>query len=184
VNATRSSIRAIEASIHDAATRCEALSVEILGAKLQDYRRELESLCLAATRQIEAVLLPYASDAVGRAFYRKTAGDFYRYLAEASTAQTRSQWTQRAEKSYRAALALAGREMRQSHPLYLETAVNFSVCLYDLCGDRSGAIAFAERAFNDAVKTVDGLEPGLREEAIILMQLLRDNLVGWGEVMD
>jgi 14-3-3 protein epsilon len=178
-NSVRESIRVFEECIRDPAGCGEALAIQIIRAKLQDYRRELESLCLAAIRQIETVLLPDAADAVGSAFYRKMAGDFYRYLAEASTARERTQWAERAEQAYRTALALAAREMTRSHPLYLEIAVNFAVCMYDLRGHHKAAIRFAHQTFNDAVKTVDGLAPQPHEEATALMQLLRENLTEW-----
>jgi 14-3-3 protein epsilon len=179
VNSARELIRAIEAHLQDTVGYREALMPPMIEAELQRYRRELESHCLASIHQIETVLLPDASDAVGGAFYHKMAGDFYRYLAEASTARQRAQWAERAEQTYRAALALARREIARSHPLYLEIAVNFAVCLYDLCGDHKAAIRFAEQAFNDAVKTIDALPPQAHDEATSLMQLLRENLTQW-----
>jgi hypothetical protein len=179
LSSLRDSLGVLEAHARDAADGGQGLLTRAVEAKITECRKELEESCLSIVRQIESVLLPEVSDASGSAFYKRMIGDCYRYIGEHAVEGEAVVWAERAEAAYRAGLALALREVPHSHPLYLGLAVNFALCQSELCGNRQGAVKFSETVFKEAVKTIDRLSPDVHDEAVEIMQVLRENIDDW-----
>jgi 14-3-3 protein epsilon len=150
-----------------------------LEATIARFRTELHGVCTALIQQIESALLPEAGSAIHRAFYKRVIGDYYRYIAETADSSEMAGWASKADAAYRAGLAFALKDVQHSHPLYLGIAVNFAVCQSELCGNRQAAVTFSEEVFNEAIKTIDGLDAPLHAEAVQAIQVLRENITKW-----
>jgi 14-3-3 protein epsilon len=145
----------------------------------QRFAAQLEEACRNIIDILDNVLLVSATDNVARAFYQKMKGDYYRYLAGFSPPGGASEHAKSAELAYKTALALSKRELRNSDPLYLNIALTYSICEYELAGNHEKAIHFAEKTFQDAVKTLDGLNKSDYAESTSVMQLIRENISRW-----
>lgn len=172
---------------------------------LQEYRGhledELESTCLEIIHLLEEYLindsLIMEEDASGkkvrrsrgdddeeaRVFYLKMAGDYYRYLSEF---RPRSRgFHEKAKNFYHQALDVAcgyadgWKALPPTHPIRLGLALNFSVCYYEILGERENACNLALQAFDEAIICLDSLDEPSFKDTTLIMGLLRDNLLLW-----
>lgn len=86
-------------------------------------------------------------------------------------------------ESYEAASDIA-KKLTETSPIRLGLALNHSVCLYEIMGQRSDAITVAHAAFNDAIQKLDQLNDQTYKDSTLIMQLLRDNLALWQKAED
>jgi hypothetical protein len=80
---------------------------------------------------------------------------------------------------YSYALKLAHAQLPSNHPQRLSISLNYSVCLYELLGDKKQACDLAKNAFDAAIQKLDELDEVAYKDATLIMQLLRDNLTLW-----
>jgi hypothetical protein len=76
-------------------------------------------------------------------------------------------------------LKLAHAQLSPNHPQRLSISLNYSVCLYEVLGDRKQACDLAKNAFDAAIQKLDELDEASYKDATLIMQLLRDNLTLW-----
>lgn len=145
--------------------------------KIED---ELESLCLGILDLLETHLIKHplcSEDAM--VFYRKMAGDYYRYLAEFNTSENLSAFQERSAQYYRDAMDIAIRIMAPSDPIRLGLALNYSVCLYEIMKRHEEARLLAKRAYDDALLRLNETDQQQYKDARLILNLLRDNLSLW-----
>lgn len=111
-----------------------------------------------------------------KVFYLKMAGDYYRYLTE--SVQDDKYKTKTAE-FYSKALDEAKNSLEETHPIRLGLALNFSVCKFEILGEKTEACEMAKEAFDDAISKLDQLAESDYKDSTLIMQLLRDNLTLW-----
>jgi 14-3-3 protein epsilon len=153
----REALRAFGTYLEEAIADIDPGRCSVLNQFIERYGSELDGSCHTIIQLIDTVLLVHATDNVARAFYHKMKGDYYRYLAEFTSPGTAHEHAKSAELSYQTALALSRRELTNSDPLYLSIALTYSICEYELAGNQEQAIQFAEKTFQEAIRTVDGL---------------------------
>lgn len=122
---------------------------------------------------------PASEDDEGCVFFRKMAGDAYRYLAEVQVGDNRSKLAEQAMEQYEQALELARATMSPTHPVNLGLHLNFSVFLYEIANAPARACRLAQRGFLEAVPTLNALSDDVYNDCFVVMQLLRDNLALW-----
>jgi 14-3-3 protein epsilon len=151
--------------------------------KIKEYRhkveKELEGICGDILALIDEHLIPNATGAESKVFYHKMKGDYHRYLAEFTTADTRSKAAEAAHEAYKAASEVANAELASTHPIRLGLALNFSVFYYEILNSPDGACNLAKQAFDDAITELDSLSEESYKDSTLIMQLLRDNLTLW-----
>jgi len=183
VGSKRSSLRILD----------EDLQVDVKPEIMEKYRkqieRELESTCKEVldvidqlTQQNECRIKSAAdadkSDLVDcQVFYLKMSGDYYRYLAEAF--KSSSEYKEKCNKNYNAAMELAKNVLAPTHPTRLGLALNYSVCHYEILEQPKEACAIAKLAFDEAIEKLDSLNDSSYKDSTLIMQLLRDNLTIW-----
>ncbi|CAO3693204.1 unnamed protein product [Rhizopus stolonifer] len=106
-------------------------------------------------------------------------GDYYRYLAEFLTAETRKDAATEAHEAYKSATDVAQTELAPTHPIRLGLALNFSVFYYEILNSPDRACHLAKQAFDDAIAELDTLSEESYKDSTLIMQLLRDNLTLW-----
>jgi 14-3-3 protein epsilon len=116
------------------------------------------------------------------------AGDYYRYLAEFMSVSCGHH--DNARTFYQKALDLANSgsddpndrdcKVPTTHPIRLGLALNFSVCYYEILNQTDQAIALAQKTFDDALEDMDYLTEQAYKDSVMILQLLRDNLILWG----
>ncbi|XP_008180029.1 14-3-3 protein zeta isoform X2 [Daktulosphaira vitifoliae] len=149
----------------------------------REYRekveKELRDICYDVLNLLDKYLIPKASNAESKVFYLKMKGDYYRYLAEVATGETRNGVVDDSQKAYQEAFDIAKSKMQPTHPIRLGLALNFSVFYYEIINSPARACHLAKQAFDDAIAELDTLNEDSYKDSTLIMQLLRDNLTLW-----
>lgn len=154
---------------------------------VREYKRqvevELDAICREVLALLEEVLIECEADEEAQVFYLKMTGDYYRYLAEFK--DRKDGCHDKARLYYQRALDIARGNvpgkvaLPPTHPIRLGLALNFSVCYYEILGEKAEACDLAKRAFDDAISKLDELDENSYKDSTLIMQLLRDNLTLW-----
>jgi len=149
----------------------------------KEYRekveKELREICHDVLGLLDKYLIPKASNAESKVFYLKMKGDYYRYLAEVATGDSRQAVIEDAQKAYQEAFDISKAKMQPTHPIRLGLALNFSVFYYEILSSPDRACHLAKQAFDDAIAELDTLNEDSYKDSTLIMQLLRDNLTLW-----
>ncbi|XP_046862529.1 14-3-3 protein gamma-like [Xenia sp. Carnegie-2017] len=111
-------------------------------------------------------------------FFLKMKGDYFRYLVEISSAESRTQLSNDSQKAYDQATVSAA-HLPTTNPIRLGLALNFSVFYYEICNSNQKACDLAKQAFDDAISDLDNLKEDSYKDSTLIMQLLRDNITLW-----
>jgi len=151
--------------------------------KIKEYRakveKELTDICHDILSVLNDFLIPSSTSGESKVFYYKMKGDYYRYMAEFSTADTRKTAADNSLESYKSASDIASTELPPTHPIRLGLALNFSVFHYEILNSPDRACHLAKQAFDDAIAELDTLSEDSYKDSTLIMQLLRDNLTLW-----
>lgn len=149
----------------------------------REYRekveKELREICYDVLNLLDKFLIPKATNAESKVFYLKMKGDYYRYLAEVATGETRTGVVDESQKAYQEAFDISKNKMQPTHPIRLGLALNFSVFFYEILNAPDRACHLAKQAFDDAIAELDTLNEDSYKDSTLIMQLLRDNLTLW-----
>ena len=154
---------------------------------LERIASEQKNICEEVLSLLGDILIPNATSFESKIFYLKMKGDYFRYLAEVKFASSmdasREKEVEEAQKAYEEAYSLCKEEMPAVHPIRLGLALNYSVFHYEILNQPEKACELATSAFDLAVQMGDmddssGLDDNHRD-AMLIMQLLRDNLTLW-----
>lgn len=140
---------------------------------------ELRNICSDVLDVLSKHLLPSANMAEAKVFYSKMQADYYRYLAEFTTAEDRTTASENSLVAYKAASDVATAELPPTHPIRLGLALNFSVFYYEILNAPDRACQLAKSAFDEAIAELDALSEESYRDSTLIMQLLRDNLTLW-----
>lgn len=152
-------------------------------AMAREYRekieKELRDICYDVLNLLDKYLIPKASNPESKVFYLKMKGDYFRYLAEVATGDTRANVIDDSQRAYSEAFEIAKTQMQPTHPIRLGLALNFSVFYYEILNSPERACHLAKQAFDDAIAELDSLNEDSYKDSTLIMQLLRDNLTLW-----
>jgi len=182
VGARRASLRVIDS--------IEAKETEKGGDKVTDIKtyktkveEELDNICNDILTLLDDKLIPSAEAASGNpesiVFYQKMKADYYRYLAEFKSGDTKKEIGDKAQTAYNSATENATAGLAPTHPIRLGLALNYSVFLYEVQQHMDEACTLAKTAFDDAIAELDTLDEESYKDSTLIMQLLRDNLTLW-----
>ena len=96
---------------------------------------ELNDICNEIIKILDDKLVPSAKDPSSQVFYLKMKGDYYRYIAEYSSPDNKSNVAQNAEKAYKEASKVAEKDLVATDPIKLGLALNYSVFHYEIKND-------------------------------------------------
>lgn len=149
----------------------------------REYRekveKELNDICEEVLRLLIDFLIPGASTDDSRVFYLKMKGDYYRYLAEIATGDSKASVVNNSQSAYEEAFEVAKKDMASTHPIRLGLALNFSVFYYEILNSPERACHLAKQAFDDAIGDMDSIRDESYKDSTLIMQLLKDNLTLW-----
>merc|ERR1711948_11618 len=120
-------------------------------------------------------LIPKATSGESKVFYQKMKADYYRYIAEFTDGDKKSQAANNAKLAYEE----AQKDLVVTHPIRLGLALNFSVFQYEVLQNPDEACKMARTAFEDAIAELDNVAEDSYKDSTLIMQLLRDNLTLW-----
>jgi len=148
---------------------------------LADYKKmiekELDLKCKDALDLLETYLLKSSkTNYPNQVFFLKMAADYYRYQAEFMPGKGLDH---KALLKYEEAKTLADKALEPTDPIRLGVALNYSVCLFEICHQKKKACDLAKAAFDKAIDKLDDLDEAFYKDSTLIMQLLRDNLTLW-----
>jgi len=140
---------------------------------------ELDKICKTILGLLDGKLIATASNGESKVFYQKMKADYYRYIAEFSDGQKKTDAAESARKAYEEAQKVAEKDLAVTHPIRLGLALNFSVFQYEVLSQPDEACKMARTAFEDAIAELDNVAEDSYKDSTLIMQLLRDNLTLW-----
>uniref|UniRef100_A0A7N9ATX5 Tyrosine 3-monooxygenase/tryptophan 5-monooxygenase activation protein, beta polypeptide a n=1 Tax=Mastacembelus armatus TaxID=205130 RepID=A0A7N9ATX5_9TELE len=146
----------------------------------RDYRvkieSELQEICHDVLNLLDKFLIPNASQAESKVFYLKMKGDYFRYLSEVASGDSKKDTVANSQQAYQDAFDISKKDMQPTHPIRLGLALNFSVFYYEILNSPEQACSLAKQAFDEAIAELDTLNEDSYKDSTLIMQLLRDNL--------
>merc|ERR1712096_241106 len=151
--------------------------------RIKEYRAkiegELSGICSDILSLLDDFLIPSSTSGESKVFYYKMKGDYYRYMADYSSGDSRKTAADNSNEAYKSASDIASTELPPTHPIRLGLALNFSVFHYEILNSPDRACQLAKQAFDDAIAELDTLSEDSYKDSTLIMQLLRDNLTLW-----
>ncbi|KAE8575090.1 hypothetical protein XENTR_v10003706 [Xenopus tropicalis] len=149
----------------------------------REYREkvetELQDICKDVLGLLDKYLVPNATPPESKVFYLKMKGDYYRYLSEVASGDSKQETVTCSQQAYQEAFEISKSEMQPTHPIRLGLALNFSVFYYEILNSPEKACSLAKSAFDEAIAELDTLNEESYKDSTLIMQLLRDNLTLW-----
>ncbi|KAK2840801.1 hypothetical protein Q7C36_012380 [Tachysurus vachellii] len=177
VGARRSSWRVI--SSIEQKTESNEKKQQMVREYREKIEHELQDICNDVLGLLEKFLIPNATQAESKVFYLKMKGDYYRYLSEVASGESKSTTVDNSQKAYQDAFEISKKDMQPTHPIRLGLALNFSVFYYEILNSPEKACNLAKTAFDEAIAELDTLNEDSYKDSTLIMQLLRDNLTLW-----
>ncbi|KAI0043729.1 14-3-3 protein [Auriscalpium vulgare] len=158
----------------------------LLRRQREKIEGELAAACEELLDMLKNELVPAAGVGEERVFYYKMQGDYYRYVTEFSTRPPHAAYATRSLDAYTAAYKHAVGTLAPWHPTRLGLALNFAVFFRDVRASPERACHLAKHAFDEAVARLDELDAMPEQtvkDAVMILQLLRDDLILWSGEM-
>lgn len=144
---------------------------------------ELIGFCEEGLNLLDTKLIPASKETPeAHVFYQKMKGDYCRSIAEYNQTETRKKAIERALCAYKAGADVASASLFATDPLRLGLALSFSSFYYEMLNDQAKAYQLAKTAFDDGIAGIESQET--YQDAITIMQLLRENLALWSPKPD
>lgn len=170
------------ASIQTIAKKAHPEKTGLILAERDRFTRELRELCSEVLQIVEQKLLPSSKSDEYRIFCYKTRGDYARYLVEiASSDEEREHFADTSFQAYKEAHKIACSSLAPTHLSRLGLALNYSVFFYDVHRNPHRACLVAKEAYDSAIAVLDDLDEKEYRDAVVILQLLRDNVIIWIE---
>ncbi|XP_051932340.1 14-3-3 protein beta/alpha-1-like [Hippocampus zosterae] len=177
VGARRSSWRVIS-SIEQKTEGCEKKQQMAREYRLK-IETELQDICNDVLKLLDEFLISNTTAAESKVFYLKMKGDYFRYLSEVASGDSKKTTVTKSQEAYQMAFDISQTKMQATHPIRLGLALNFSVFYYEILNSPDQACTLAKQAFDDAIAELDSLNEESYKDSTLIMQLLRDNLTLW-----
>merc|ERR1712224_56365 len=178
VGSRRASWRIISSVEQKESSKGNSSNVDFCKEYRATVEKELQDICDTILGLLDGSLIPGAKDAESKVFYHKMKGDYFRYIAEFTSDEKKSEAAKKAKSAYDDAMAAAA-ELAVTHPIRLGLALNFSVFHYEVLSNPEEACKMARTAFEDAIAELDNVSEDSYKDSTLIMQLLRDNLTLW-----
>merc|ERR1712032_1014971 len=118
---------------------------------------ELQKICDAILSLLGKNLIPKASTGESKVFYQKMMADYYRYIAEFSDGEKKTQAAESARVAYEEAAKVAEKDLAVARPIRLGLGRNYSVFQYEVLSNPDEACKMARTAFEDAIAELDNV---------------------------
>jgi len=146
----------------------------------EKVEKELIDVCEKIIGYINKNLLKKAEDAESKVFYYKMIGDYYRYIAENITGESKTKYANKGLEGYKSATDEA-KTLEIRNPIRLGLALNFSVFHFEVMEDHKKAIELAKETLDLAKKDLEKEDEDNEElkDTFSIVNLLQENLNMW-----
>lgn len=160
--------------------------LEYLKEVRHKIEKDLRLIIMQMITIISEILIPSCEESVDDVvFYLKIKGDYLRYLAEITGGEDRLTAIAGADENYESGYQFADEALPVTSATRLGLCLNYSVFLWEIKEMKQEAAIIAQNAYNLVIDKIEELENTKSKEAIIIIQLLRENLLMWSkEIVD
>ena len=130
---------------------------------------------------IDKYLIPNCEDNESKIFYMRLKADHYRYLCELSKEK---EFIEKAEKIYKEAYNIAIKELPHINNERIGLCLNLALFYYEIKGDKNEGYKIAKNCFEESMKYLEDSQKFKSKEALMLIQLLKENLIFWSSEMN
>lgn len=147
----------------------------------ENISNEVKTICDEVQELIDTMLLPNCREEEfeAKVFYLKLKGDYYRYYSEVLCEDEFFAALDKTEKAYKIAYNISERELPIFSTIRLGLCLNYSVFLCEMCQKIEEGTFIARQGFEEAVKLIDDLDKDKVKDAIMIIQILKENLILW-----
>lgn len=182
LDAKRLSRRTLTSVEHkDGLTQWETVAARDYRVRIDGEQRALcDEMLSAVNTLLESGRVERANH--GRTvFYLKLLADYKRYAAETIVdPDSRNSVVAESRDAYERAHQLCEHTLRPIDPVRLGLVLNYSVFLYQVCGQHEQGHDLAKRAFDEALSEIDTIDiNNVYDDSTLILRLIRDNLAIW-----
>jgi 14-3-3 protein epsilon len=113
----------------------------------QKVEKELQGICDTILGLLDGSLISKASTGESKVFFQKMKADYYRYIAEFSEGENKTNAAESARLAYEDASKVSEKDLAVTHPIRLGLALNYSVFQYEVLSNPDEACKMARTAF-------------------------------------
>lgn len=182
VGSRRAAWRIISSVEHREKSKGSDIQASYAKEYCETIEKELHEICDTIIQLLgdkDTGIIKKSSNRESRVFYIKMKADYYRYIAEFTSGDEKSQAAEKARASYQEAQTSAEKDLVVTHPIRLGLALNYSVFQYEVLQESDEACRMATSAFENALAELDSIPEESYKDSTLIMQLLRDNLTLW-----
>ena len=146
--------------------------------------KEIKKIVEEIHNLIDKYLIINCEDKESKIFYLRLKADHYRYLCEISNEKELENNLNNAEKYYKEAYELANKDLPLINNERIGLSLNFALFYYEIKGDKKEGYKLAKNCFEESMKYLEEFEKSKSKDAIMLIQLLKENLIFWSSEMN
>ena len=145
---------------------------------------ELKKIFANVQNILDNFLIPNAQNSENKVYYLTCKADYFRYLSEISQGKDLESSNEKAEDFYKKAYEISEKELPVINSVRIGLSLNFALFYYEIKGEKKIGCDIAKKAFEDSMKCMDDLEKFKAKDALLLIQLLKENLIFWNSEMN
>ena len=146
--------------------------------------KEIKKIVEEIHNLIDKYLIINCEDKESKIFYLRLKADHYRYLCEISNEKELENNLNNAEKYYKEAYELANKDLPLINNERIGLNLNFALFYYEIKGNKKEGYNIAKNCFEETMKYFNDFEKFKAKDALILIQLLKENLIFWSSEMN
>ena len=146
--------------------------------------KEIKKIVEEIHNLIDKYLIINCEDKESKIFYLRLKEDHYRYLCEISNEKELENNLNNAEKYYKEAYELANKDLPLINNERIGLSLNFALFYYEIKGNKKEGYNIAKNCFEETMKYFNDFEKFKAKDALILIQLLKENLIFWSSEMN
>lgn len=128
---------------------------------------------------LDGILIPNSKKPEAQVFYLKLKGDYLRYKAEFATGEEQELSVDLAEQFYNEAYMLSEDELPITSITRIGLTLNFSLFYYEYKNMIDDALIIARNCYDEAVKSIDEVDPNKAKDYCVILQILKENSIFW-----
>ena len=146
--------------------------------------KEIKKIVEKVLNLIDNYLIKNCEDKESKVFYLRLKADHYRYLCEITIEKELENNLKQAELYYNEAYNLANKDLPLINNERIGLCLNFALFYYEIKGNKKEGYNIAKICFEETMKYFNDFEKFKAKDALILIQLLKENLIFWSSEMN
>ncbi|KAG2254729.1 hypothetical protein Bca52824_084865, partial [Brassica carinata] len=169
----RDSLRTLSSIEKQEDSKGNKQNVKLINKKLDMVKDEFFNVCNDILSLIDSHLIPSTTNV------ESTKANYFRYMAEFGSDAEREGAADNSLEAHKIAMEMAEDGLSPTNLVRLGLALNFSIFNYGILKSTESACKLAKKAYDEAIFELDGVDKQSYEDAMFIVQILRDNLSAW-----